>query len=152
MTPTEQRAYDIARRDAERAREAAEWRAESRARTEEVLERINRPVPELRTDVPVGLCSRKRAEYLMMAAAHAGGAIYVGMPPIEGLTEDGGYLCVGTVGGEPVGPRALDPRDVIGLLRRALRQWSAPHVVLSIDEYVTETLWVLDDLERKLAL
>lgn len=74
--------------------------------------------------IPVGTCSRKRAEYLMMAAAVAGGAIYVSCPPIPGVTEDEdglrvGYLCCGTLpSGEAVPTRTLDAGAVLTALDR----------------------------------
>lgn len=83
----------------------------------------------------VGLCSRQRAVDLMgVAAGHAiigrryltsGGAIYVGLPAIEGLTVDAaddalGYLAVGRLpSGESIPTLPLDPVEVLARLAAA---------------------------------
>jgi hypothetical protein len=73
-------------------------------------------------DFPVGLCSRKRAEHLMGAAAVAGGAIFVGIPEIRGVTvgrdnDWRGFLCCGRLpSGDAVPRRLLNPATVLAAL------------------------------------
>lgn len=106
---------------------------------------------------PVGLCSQKRAEYLMGAAAVAGGAIYVGLPEIPGLTDgwDRVHLCVGTLpNGEHVPTRLLPAPRVIGALRAEadrLAQLQRRLRSTIFEDEISEIRAVAADLEAKLA-
>ncbi|NIR28721.1 MAG: hypothetical protein GWN84_05275 [Gammaproteobacteria bacterium] len=108
--------------------------------------------------VPVGTCSHKRAQYLMNAAAVAGGAIYVACPPVPGLTEPtpdhpwGAYLAVGTLpSGEAVPTRQLDPDTVIErLTTEAVRVARLSEREACLREWADELLAVLGDVCGKL--
>jgi len=99
---------------------------------------------------PVGLCSRARAEYLMGAAALSGGAIYVSLQPIAGLTAPGEYLCCGTIGGEPVPTTLLDPQDVLGRLDAEAARLEQCSPTLFTD-WVADIRDAAADLRAKLA-
>lgn len=101
--------------------------------------------------IPVGICSRDRAEYLMGAAAVAGGAIYVACPPVPGLTDTltgTVYLCAGTLpSGEAVPTRRLDPDAVLERLAgEAARVARLAERAACLRESADELLAVLGDL------
>jgi hypothetical protein len=92
--------------------------------------------------MPVGTCSRKRAEYLMGAAAVAGGAIYVACPPVRGVTEsedaDDSY-------------GLLEPDTVLDrLTAEAVRVARLSEREACLREWADELLAVLGDLCGKL--
>lgn len=110
---------------------------------------------------PVGLVTRKRAEYLMRAAAVAGGAVYVGLElgMHQCLEEAFGdpwgptmFLAVGTLpNGEAVPTTELEPAMVLDALRAEVARLDKLSKFSScLVELREQVEAVLADLEPKL--
>ena len=145
-----QRAHEAAREDARRDAEAAAWRARRDALIARVEGRLSRPIPEVLDTAPVGLCSHKQAEYLMMAPSVAGGAIWVNLGVPESLDPgwDRGlgrwYLALGDMAVQ----RVLDRRRVIQTLRDEARRLAPINGGMFADD-VEALIIVIDRLEAE---
>lgn len=145
--PARQRAYETARRDQARRRAHEAWldrQSAARSAAEMALLAAEAAVYQ---DIPAGICSRRRAEHLMGAAAVAGGAIYVACPSV-GLGE--GIPCVGTVGGEPVADvRPLTIAQIRDALVATARIWASDPVLMdAMGEEIDDIIRVLAHMRR----
>lgn len=140
-----QRAYDQARWAELEAERQAEREAEADAARAMVEERLARPVPvDLPTGV-VGLCTTAHARRVMMAAAVAGGAIWVGLDASalalsEGRPGTGWLLAEGDLGVQARLPRWR----VIEWLREELAHLTHPLLKEERDRVIA----VLDRIEN----
>lgn len=124
-----------------------------RARKASVLERLEQihellsknEVAKLK-DIHAGFCTQERAEYLMNAAAVAGGAVFVNCPPIRNLTDvmPNIYIAAGTLpSGEQVATFQRTVANITRSVRDQIRCWASPQTVLTLEDPINEALKVL---------